>query len=262
VAFNAAHRPAHAPPPSLNPRGVLQTAPEVERFGAVIEALDIELGRVVAAIDWSDTVLLFVGDNGSYGPFMPTSWQPANGKGSVYESGTRVPLIIAGTGTGEPGRRVETLTHSVDLFPTILDIAGILPESVTVSTVGHWEAVAGGSEAPWLGKQTSPILPVIDGAPLRPQLETRQAEPTRKYVFLERFLDVGPPPYYEDLQAVRGPRYKLVRNNDDEGFYDLAGRHDDGPDLLQRELEPTEQNELQHLRAVLDGHLRTLVYEP
>jgi len=42
----------------------------------------------------------------------------------VYESTLRVPLVLRGPGVA-PGTRIDTLTRSVDLFPTLLELAGI-----------------------------------------------------------------------------------------------------------------------------------------
>ena len=42
----------------------------------------------------------------------------------VYESTLRVPLVVRGPGVA-PGTRIDTLTRSVDLFPTLLELAGI-----------------------------------------------------------------------------------------------------------------------------------------
>ena len=43
----------------------------------------------------------------------------------MYEGGVRVPLFVAGAGVASPNRRVSALVSAVDLFPTILELAGI-----------------------------------------------------------------------------------------------------------------------------------------
>jgi arylsulfatase A-like enzyme len=70
------------------------------------------------------TVVLFTSDNG--GLLRSTSNAPLRaGKGSAYEGGVRVPLIVSWPGVAKPGTSCDTPAISPDLFPTILDIAGI-----------------------------------------------------------------------------------------------------------------------------------------
>ena len=87
---------------------------------AMIQSLDESVGRVVAKLKETDqldnTLIIFTGDNGSQGDeFVPNF---RGNKGTAYEGGTRVPLIVAGP-------RIETgicdvPTIGMDLYPTIL----------------------------------------------------------------------------------------------------------------------------------------------
>ena len=43
----------------------------------------------------------------------------------MYEGGVRVPLLVAGAGVVSPNRRLNALVSAVDLFPTILELAGV-----------------------------------------------------------------------------------------------------------------------------------------
>src|SRR6185503_9031467 len=70
------------------------------------------------------TVVVFASDNGGRVP--TTSNLPLRvGKGSCYEGGTRVPLIVHWPGMTKPGSVCETPVISMDLYPTILEITGL-----------------------------------------------------------------------------------------------------------------------------------------
>jgi arylsulfatase A-like enzyme len=96
-------------------------------YAAMIESMDETVGRVrqrLEELKLADrTVVIFASDNGGRVP--TTSNYPLRvGKGSCYEVGTRVPLIVHWPGVTKAGSVCETPVISMDLFPTILDIAG------------------------------------------------------------------------------------------------------------------------------------------
>jgi arylsulfatase A-like enzyme len=105
------------------------------RYAALIEGMDKSLGDVLTFLDERDiaknTVILFISDNGGLS-LTPqrggTAWThnlPLRaGKGSVYEGGIRVPMLVRWPGVVKPGISDENLIID-DFFPTILDIAGI-----------------------------------------------------------------------------------------------------------------------------------------
>ena len=110
---------------------------------AMTNSMDTIIGQVLEAVDEIDpnTYVIYVGDNGTpmYGrpnlDFIDNMYitRTGRGKGSTYESGARVPLVIRGPGI-EPGSRSNDFVHVVDLFATILDLAGLeTPEEVSNS---------------------------------------------------------------------------------------------------------------------------------
>jgi arylsulfatase A-like enzyme len=137
-AFNAPHaanggnNPFQVPPPELhhvdlssvgNPApGVYQT--KIPVYQADIQALDTELGRLLAEVDFSNTLVIFIGDNGVPPPVKDTATGLRDAKGSAYEGGVRVPLIVAGAGVTRRGRD-NSLFVTADLYATILDVAGV-----------------------------------------------------------------------------------------------------------------------------------------
>lgn len=248
VAYNAAHAPLHVPPPHLNPAGVTDTSDPTEKLHGMIAAFDKELGRFLATLDLTRTTVLFIGDNGTHHRHVPASWSPTGGKGSVFESGVRVPLLAYGAGV--TSGRSDVLVHAVDLFPTLAELAGV--PSARPTTAGRWELAATGP-APWL-EETGQLL---DGTSFAAVLTDPRATTDRAAIYTERFLPLGEGPYTLDIQSVRTERWKLIRVDGEDSLHDLEGRHDDGPDLLDAD-DPAVPIAYSKLLDLLDAHTAEL----
>ena len=101
-------------------------------YAAMIKNLDWNIGRVLKALEETgkldDTIIIFTSDNGglSTAEGSPTCNFPAReGKGWSYEGGTRVPLAITYPKIVKSGIHSQFPTTSPDLYPTILDMAGL-----------------------------------------------------------------------------------------------------------------------------------------
>jgi arylsulfatase A-like enzyme len=79
----------------------------------------------LAEVDLTKTTVIFIGDNGTPQNVIQPPYTAAHSKGTLYEGGTRVPLIIAGKGVASPNRSSAVPVHSVDLYATVLELAGI-----------------------------------------------------------------------------------------------------------------------------------------
>ena len=132
VAYSAPHSPFHLPPSNLHARDYL-TGDDIstnkrEYYLAAIEAMDSEIGRLLAALpsDVQDnTVIIFIGDNGTPSAVIDTSvYQNSHSKFTLYEGGIRVPMFISGKGVERNGERESSLINSTDLYTTIAQIAG------------------------------------------------------------------------------------------------------------------------------------------
>ena len=95
-------------------------------YAAMLESLDGAVGRVLTALDEaglnSRTVVFFTSDNGGLvlGQNPPTSNAPLrSGKGSPYEGGIRVPLVVRWPGVTVPQGQVEQPVISMDVAATI-----------------------------------------------------------------------------------------------------------------------------------------------
>ena len=105
-------------------------------YAAMVHSLDENVGRLLAKIDdlgiGPNTWVFFASDNGGFVNRckLHKDLQVANnrplrsGKGSCYEGGIRIPLIVRGPGVF-PGGVCRTPVYSCDLFPTLLDAAGV-----------------------------------------------------------------------------------------------------------------------------------------
>ena len=102
-------------------------------YAAMIESMDATVGQVRRKLEElklaERTVIVFASDNGGRVP-TTTNAPLRFGKGSCYEGGTRVPLIIHWPGVTKAGSVCETPVISMDLFPTLLEIAGASPEAI------------------------------------------------------------------------------------------------------------------------------------
>ncbi len=129
VGFHAPHTPLHDPPTGLLPAGTPPPGNNRDRLEQMLEALDHELGRLLAEIDLDETNVILVGDNGTPGNLQQAPYGNGRAKGSIYEGGTRVPMVAAGPDV--PGRGTnDSPVHVVDLYRTVLTLAGIEVDAV------------------------------------------------------------------------------------------------------------------------------------
>lgn len=99
-----------------------------ETYAAMVESTDQSVGRIMARLDELDladnTLVVFFSDNG--GLIKATNNAPLrHGKGSGYEGGHRVPLIVRWPGRVPAGTTCDTPVISNDLYPTLLEACGL-----------------------------------------------------------------------------------------------------------------------------------------
>lgn len=115
LAPNLAHGPFHVPPAELLPPGFNVAVFQRSRYEAMIRALDATLGELLASVDWSRDLVIFIGDNGTPPQVAP---DPARAKTTTYQRGIHVPLLVSGPGFAA-GVQSAALVHEVDLFATV-----------------------------------------------------------------------------------------------------------------------------------------------
>lgn len=133
LAYNAPHTPLHLPPLDMHSQGALPTdaasinADPLPYYLAMCESVDHEIGRLLAALppgEAANTVVTFLGDNGTEVDVIQAPYLQNHGKGTLFEGGVRVPLVVAGPGVTRAGEREAALVNTTDLFTTIVELTG------------------------------------------------------------------------------------------------------------------------------------------
>ncbi len=118
------------------------------RYASMVEGVDKSLGDLLDFLEAKgvadDTIIIFMTDNGGNaenkakgGVRFMHNLPLRNGKGSVYEGGVRVPLMVKWKGKVAPDTRVNTPVICEDLFPTIVQMAGVKNYDVVQSVDGQ-----------------------------------------------------------------------------------------------------------------------------
>ena len=118
----APHTPFHVPPDSLYTIG--NPTNNRRMYLAAIEALDHEIGRLIGSLDSAtleNTIIVFIGDNGTPGQVVQ-HYPNGHSKGSLYEGGLRVPMIISGKGVERMGEEEHGLAQVTDLYATLIEL--------------------------------------------------------------------------------------------------------------------------------------------
>ncbi|NBV32293.1 MAG: DUF4976 domain-containing protein [Proteobacteria bacterium] len=97
-------------------------------YAALVESVDDSVGRLMTKLEElklsENTIVVFTSDNG--GLIGATSNAPLRvGKGSAYEGGVRVPLIVKWPSVTLPGSTNNTPVIGTDFFPTFLAATGL-----------------------------------------------------------------------------------------------------------------------------------------
>jgi len=146
LSFNTIHTPYQKPPTTLvpDPLDAASTCsnltPPRDLLNMMLESADVEIGRTLAqlglgtlapngstlaSLNLGNTLLVIVGDNGSQGAAARAPFNLQRAKGTVYQTGIWVPLIVAGPMVALPGRSVDAMVNAVDLFQLFGSVAGV-----------------------------------------------------------------------------------------------------------------------------------------
>jgi arylsulfatase A-like enzyme len=128
LPFNAPHTPLQAPAEYVKRYSHI-TDKKRQVYAAMVECLDEQVGRVVAALELhaliSNTLILFSSDNGGLlGVGGGSNGKLRAQKGTLYEGGTRVCALANWPGQIKPGTVIQEPFHMVDWFPTLVNLAG------------------------------------------------------------------------------------------------------------------------------------------
>lgn len=141
---------------------------QLAEYYGLITHLDEQVGKILDALQASgeadNTLIIYAADNG-----LALGSHGLLGKQNVFEHSMKVPLIVAGPGIPR-GKSTCAFTYLLDVFPTVCDVAGVVPPSD------------------------------LDGESLKPLWEGRRTQ-IRDSVFL---------PFLQTQRAVRDERWKLI----------------------------------------------------
>ena len=165
LTFNAPHTPYQAPPEYVDRFKSIED-PTRRTYAGMVAALDDQVGRVVAALQKKgmreNTLIVFHSDNGGTRNAMFAGVMAdmskikipcdngsyKDGKGTLYEGGTRVAAFANWPGHIKPGT-VDGMIHAVDLYPTFAALAGAsTAKSKPLDGVDVWSVMAKGAPSP------------------------------------------------------------------------------------------------------------------
>ena len=127
--------------PQTGPLSDEQARTLIHGYHAAVTYIDAQLGRVLDELDRSglssNTIIVLWGDHGwhlgDHGMWC---------KHTNYEEATHIPLLISAPGVTKPGTRARTMVETVDLYPTLCELAG-LPDAKKSSASGRKKPRAG-----------------------------------------------------------------------------------------------------------------------
>ena len=213
-------------------------------YAAMVEIMDQAVGRLMRTLDEEglidNTIVIFYSDNGGWflsaknfvdaayvDVPMGTNYPLRDGKASIYEGGTRVPLAISWPGHIEPGSvNHDVIVSSVDIYPTLIDLCGIKPNK----------------EAQF------------DGSSIKPALEGKEMHHDEIYCHFPHYIKAtgNVPSTY-----VRKGDWKLIKHyhdNDDQTHrYELFNLHTDIGEMIN--LASTYPEKVEEMNEMIVQHL-------
>jgi len=129
VAFNGVHGPFQAPENYMDRYANQGLTKERQTMAAMLSSVDDAVGQVVSALEekgqLDNTLIIFSSDNGGVMPGKYTSNEPLRaGKATLYEGGIRSAAFAVWPGKISAGESVSDPVHIVDLYPSMLKLAG------------------------------------------------------------------------------------------------------------------------------------------
>jgi len=151
VPFNAVHSPFQAPQNYIDMYKHIENKRR-RLYAAMLTCMDDAIGRIVSALQKRrlkhNTLLIFCSDNGGVGGVADNG--PLRGqKAQLYEGGIRVPAVAVWPGVLKAGAVVKEPLHIVDMYPTLLKLAGAkLEQTLPIDGKDAWPTIAQGRHSP------------------------------------------------------------------------------------------------------------------
>ena len=224
LAYNVPHSPFQAPADlydkyykrlgieNLKPGNERLQAERTAAVYAMLENMDTNIGRLLEELKKlgldGKTIVIYTTDNGP--ATARYNGKLRAGKGTLYEGGVLVPFIISYPDHLEAGKVVPRLAMHVDLYPTLLELAGV----------------------------PAPEGPVIDGKSLVPLLKGATSEwPERYYFGMQNQGGRDGAALKLHPGAVISQRHKYVNTGEAVELYDLEADPEEKRNLAEAEPE-------------------------
>ena len=267
LTYNAPHTPLQAPEEEIEPfREDGRFNQGVSTLYGMIHRMDAGIARLLETLRTcgleENTIVLFTSDNGpQFGGQGEHCLDRFNchfngAKGSVYEGGIRVPMILRWPAGVEGGRQVDEMVHFSDWFPTLLAMAGAeMPDGLKIDGVNvlplvRGEGGAGCTRRCWQWNRYTPIVtgnaairdgdwklvrPVLSQAMEVPDIQWLRVSMYEPEHFIEKGVITDPDPPREIPDPPPPELYNIVADPLEQ--IDLAEEHPDRVQRLLRELE-------------------------
>jgi N-acetylglucosamine-6-sulfatase len=211
----------------LPPLGPETATPErtIRERAEMLMGVEESLGRIMALLEeigkLDNTIIVFTSDHGF--------WYGEHGLNEerrlAYEEGIRIPMLVRYPGTAKAGIEPDQMVMSIDLAPTLLDLAGVQSDH---------------------GLDGRSFVALLAGE--RPEW--------RNSVFVEYYSDtVFPRIDKMGYKAIRTDRYKYIRYEDLQGMDELYDLEADPYELKNLIKEPSAADLLHDMQARLDSAL-------
>ena len=159
---------------------------EINGLNWDVEAVDDAIGRIIDAIDDAglrdNTLVMYTTDHGIAFP---------GAKALLFDVGIEVALVVRGPGGFQAGRRIDSLTSNIDIFPTLMALAGI-------------------DTPDWVEGKS--LLPLVRG----------ETDEINDAIFVEDTYHAG----YDPMRGIRTQRYKYIRSFEPRPYYFAANLED------------------------------------
>ena len=241
LSFNAPHEPFHRPPNNLHSFDGITTNPTLieqnprPHFKAMVEAMDTEIKRLLdhleASGELAGTDIIFMGDNGSPREVAQEPFDGNKMKGTTYNGGVNIPMIVSGPSVIAPGRSAEELLNSTDLYHTIFELF-------------HGNVA------------TLPVESAPDSRSFMPILTNSSDSGTqRAWIYGDIFR---PTPTSQDAKAITDGDYKLIEfDNGTTEFYQISTDYFENTPLDINSLFPIAEEHYNFLCGELSALLDT-----
>lgn len=221
LAHVSPHSPYHDVPDHMATSAGSGPAGQYKRM---IESLDYEVGRMFDSIPadvWANTVVLFLGDNGTPGNVLQ-GFPDKRGKQTLYQGGINVPFVVSGAGVTRQGEVEDALVNVSDFYVTI---------------------------AQMIKGDAFPDNTAFDGVSFKHLLDGTAGE-ERSVNYMELGANATIP---DDIYTVATAQYKLIDlGNNNLEMYDLVEDAMEEDDLMTRSLTVEQELAKSELVVMMD----------